>query len=99
MTGGEPLWHVSQKPNLFYPTRRAAKGGGEQAAPANYPAQCFGSASVQCAMSTTAIELPRVETFPGAARLRPDSAALRFSIESVGFLSDMPKRLPSKRTP
>jgi hypothetical protein len=39
MTGGEPLWHVSQNPNVFYPKQGAAKEDGKQAAPANYPAQ------------------------------------------------------------
>jgi len=41
MTGGEPLWPVSKEPNVFYPKRIAAMGGSKQAAPANYPAQCF----------------------------------------------------------
>jgi hypothetical protein len=57
------------------------------------------TASVPCGKGTTGIELPRVETFPGAACLRLPSAALRFSKEFVGFLSHMPKRLPSNRTP
>jgi hypothetical protein len=42
MTGGEPLWILSQGPNVFCPKQGAAKGDGKQAAPANYPAQCFG---------------------------------------------------------
>jgi hypothetical protein len=96
MTGGEPLWPVAQEPNMFYPKRRAANAGGKQAAPVNYPAYGSPSASVRCGLDTTAIELPHVETFPGAACLPPAMDVLRFSIEYIGFLSHRPKRLPSK---
>lgn len=100
MTGGEPLWHVSQKPNVFYfkaksRQRRWQKSGPPKLTQRNVSPSAF----VQCGMATGAIELPRVETFPGAACLPSVLAAPRFSIESVGFLSQRPKRLPSRRTP
>jgi hypothetical protein len=78
MTGGEPLWHVSQNPNVFYPKQGAAKEDGKQAAPANYPAQGFvlGVCSEPHRRDGHRTALRR--NIPGSRSFSPALAHLRF---------------------
>jgi hypothetical protein len=98
MTGGEPLWHVSQKPNVFF------QGEERPNAVANERLRELPSAMFRPPhrFSWHGYDGHRTaarRNIHGSRLFTTRFGSSSLSTEHIGSLRHMPKRLPSKRTP